>query len=69
MIWTIPHLAATAWARQHAPWMLDIHPVVPGLVAAIVPVIVLWSKRIEMSAPTMRIFFPERASSPSPTPN
>lgn len=69
MIWTIPHLAATAWARQHAPWMLDIHPVVPGLVAAIVPVIVLSSKRIEMSAPTMRIFFPERVDSPSPTPN
>jgi Na+/pantothenate symporter len=61
IIWTLPHLAYAGWARQHAPWMLDIHPVVPGLIAAIIPVIVLASRRIEMSAKAMKIFFPERS--------
>lgn len=63
MAWTIPHLAYSGWARQHAPWMLDIHPVVPGLVAAIIPMIVMRSKQIEMSSTTLRIFFPERSAS------
>jgi len=63
LAWTIPHLAFAAWARQHAPWVLDIHPVVPGLIAAIIPIAVLRSSRIEMSRYAMQLFFPERVDS------
>lgn len=61
IIWTIPHLAYAAWARQHAPWVLDIHPVVPGLVAALIPML-RRSTRIDMSPTALTIFFPERAA-------
>ncbi len=64
LIWTVPHLVYAGWAREHAPWMLDIHPVVPGLIAAALPM-VRRSPRIEMSAKTLQTFFPERAESPS----
>ena len=67
LIWTIPHLAYAAWARQHAPWILDIHPVVPGLIAAILPIALMRSARVEMSARAFQLFFPERANS-APTP-
>jgi Na+/proline symporter len=60
IIWTVPHLVYAAWARQHAPWILDIHPVVPGLIAALVPMLGR-STRIEMSPAAMRTFFPDRA--------
>jgi Na+/proline symporter len=61
IIWTVPHLAYAAWTRQHAPWILDIHPVVPGLVAAAIPML-RRSDRIEMSARALRTFFPDRAA-------
>jgi Na+/proline symporter len=62
IVWTVPHLAYAGWARQHAPWILDIHPVVPGLIAAFIPM--LWrSTRIEMSRRALDTFFPERAAS------
>ncbi|HTK29859.1 MAG TPA: sodium:solute symporter family protein [Vicinamibacterales bacterium] len=63
LIWTVPHLAYAAWARANAPWILDIHPVVPGLVAAIVPIAIFWSRRLEMSPKAMQLFFPERTGS------
>jgi Na+/proline symporter len=63
IVWTVPHLAYSGWARLHAPWILDIHPVVPGLVAALIPVIVMRSRTIEISSKTLQIFFPERAPS------
>jgi hypothetical protein len=56
----VPHLVYAAWARQHAPWILDIHPVVPGLIAALVPMLGR-STRIEMSPAAMRTFFPDHA--------
>lgn len=31
-------VAFATWARQHAPWILDIHAVVPGLLAALIPI-------------------------------
>jgi sodium/proline symporter len=58
--WTVPHLIYAGWARQHAPWVLDIHPVVPGLIAAIVPVVTMSSRTIEMSPRALQLFFPER---------
>lgn len=61
MIWTILHLVYAGWARAHAPWILDIHPVVPGLIAAALPVL-RFSPRIEMSAAALKLFFPERAA-------
>jgi len=63
IVWTIPHLAYPGWARLHAPWILDIHPVVPGLIAALIPVVVMRSKTIEISSNTLQVFFPERALS------
>jgi Na+/pantothenate symporter len=60
IIWIVPHLVYAAWARQHAPWILDIHPVVPGLIAALVPMLGR-STRIEMSPAALRTFFPDRA--------
>jgi Na+/proline symporter len=62
LVWTVPHLAAAGWARQHAPWMLDIHPVVPGFFAAAIPILLMRSKTIEMSDATRRVFFPEGTS-------
>ncbi len=59
MLWTIPHLAYVGWARQHAPWILDIHPVVPGLIAAAIPMMQRPS-HIEMSPQALQTFFPER---------
>jgi Na+/proline symporter len=61
LIWTVPHLVYAAWARQHAPWILDIHPVVPGLIAAAIPMLGR-SKNIEMSPAAVRTFFPGRAA-------
>ena len=60
MAWTVPHLLYAGWARRYVPWVLDIHPVVPGLIAALVPVILMRSRRIEASSRTLRVFFPER---------
>jgi Na+/proline symporter len=60
MIWTVPHLLYAGWARQHAPWILDIHPVVPGLVAAVIPMLRV-APTIEMSPAALKLFFPERA--------
>jgi Na+/pantothenate symporter len=62
MAWTIPHLLYAGWARQHAPWVLDIHPVVPGLVAALIPILVMASRHVDISPGTLQIFFPARAS-------
>jgi Na+/proline symporter len=62
LIWTVPHLVYAAWTREHAPWILDIHPVVPGLIAAAIPMLRL-SKHIEMSSAAMQTFFPEATSS------
>jgi len=59
LIWTVPHLAYASWARQHAPWILDIHPVVPGLIAAAMPML-RFSSTIEMSPKALATFFPER---------
>lgn len=59
MLWTIPHLIYAAWTREHAPWVLDIHPVVPGLIAALIPMLRL-SPVVEMSETALRTFFPER---------
>ncbi len=56
--WTMLHLVFGAWSRQHAPWVLDVHPVVPGLLAAIVPMLQR-SPRIDMSPATLALFFPE----------
>jgi Na+/proline symporter len=61
MIWTVPHLVYAGWAREHAPWVLDVHPVVPGLIAAAIPM-VSRAKRIDMSPAALRTFFPERAA-------
>jgi sodium/proline symporter len=59
VLWTVPHLIFAAWTRAHAPWILDIHPVVPGLIAAAIPVLRL-PRVVEMSAKTRRVFFPEQ---------
>ena len=49
--WTVLHL-------RHVPWAMDIHPVVPGLIAALLPM--LWrTGRIGMSPKALQIFFPE----------
>jgi Na+/proline symporter len=60
LAWTALHLIQAGWARQHAPWVLDIHPVVPGLIAALVPMLAC-PRRVEMSPATLEVFFPERA--------
>jgi Na+/proline symporter len=62
LVWTVPHLVYAAWTRQHAPWILDIHPVVPGLIAAIIPIAAFASSPIEMSPKTLQLFFPERSA-------
>jgi Na+/proline symporter len=61
LFWTVLHL-------QRVPWALDLHPVVPGLVAAAAPMLVCLAatRRIEMSTGTLRLFFPERATNASP---
>jgi hypothetical protein len=53
-------VAFATWARQHAPWILDIHAVVPGLLAALIPMF-RRSTRIEMSPTALNTFFPARA--------
>jgi Na+/proline symporter len=58
LIWIVPHLVFAAWTREHAPWILDIHPVVPGLIAAALPML-RRPARIEMSAKALATFFPE----------
>ncbi len=68
LVWTVPHLAYAAWARRHAPWMLDIHPVVPGLAAAILPIALMRSARVEMSSTALEVFFPERANAAPASP-
>jgi Na+/proline symporter len=65
LLWTALHLLGADWARIHVPWTLDLHPVVPGLVAAIVPMIVL-PHRLEMSPGTIAVFFPELLRSKPP---
>jgi Na+/proline symporter len=60
LVWTVPHLIYASWARQHAPWVLDIHPVVPGLVAALLPMI-RFASRIEMSNAAFRASRPPSA--------
>lgn len=60
MAWTVPHLVYPAWTRAHAPWILDLHPVVPGLVAAIIPIALMRARRVEMSPAVLSVFFPER---------
>jgi hypothetical protein len=52
--WTILHL-------RHVPWALDIHPVVPGLIAAVLPMLVR-SKTIDMSEKALATFFPSRSA-------
>lgn len=55
LAWTVLHLA-------RVPWSLDIHPVVPGLVVALVPF--AWrAAQPDLSAEAMRLFFPERLTS------
>jgi sodium/proline symporter len=66
LIWTVPHLVYAGWTRAHAPWILDIHPVVPGLIAAAIPML-LRSKQIEMSPAAMQTFFPDGTSPTSRT--
>jgi Na+/proline symporter len=61
LLWTALHLVFADWARRHAPWMLDLHPVVPGLAAALVPMLAL-PRRVEMSPGTLAVFFPDRVS-------
>jgi Na+/proline symporter len=63
LAWTVPHLLYAEWARHYAPWVLDIHPVVPGLVAALIPIAIMASKRIDVSSKTLQVFFPERPES------
>jgi Na+/proline symporter len=58
LVWTILHLLFAAWTRQHAPWILDVHPVVPGLIAAAIPML-RRPRRIEMSPAATTLFFPE----------
>jgi Na+/proline symporter len=53
--WTILHL-------RHVPWALDIHPVVPGLIAAVIPMLVR-SRAIDMSQKALATFFPSRLAS------
>jgi Na+/proline symporter len=67
LIWTVPHLVYATWAREHAPWILDIHPVVPGLIAAAIPML-FRSTHIEMSPTAMQTFFPDRVASTKATP-
>jgi Na+/proline symporter len=62
LFWTVLHL-------QRVPYALDLHPVVPGLVAAGLPMIACLAgrRRIDMSARTLASFFPERAANaPAP---
>jgi Na+/pantothenate symporter len=57
LAWTVLHL-------QRVPWALDLHPVVPGLAAAFLPMLIclLGRRRIDMSPDTFKAFFPERAA-------
>jgi Na+/proline symporter len=57
LVWTALHL-------QRVPWALDVHPVVPGLVAAFVPMLpcLAGARRIGMSPAAFKAFFPERAA-------
>jgi Na+/pantothenate symporter len=59
LFWTVLHLQRVA-----VPWVMDLHPVVPGLVAAAVPMIacLIGRRRIDMSSKALAIFFPERTS-------
>lgn len=60
LFWTVLHL-------QRVPWVMDLHPVVPGLMAAAVPMIACLAggRRIDMSAETLKAFFPERTADAS----
>jgi Na+/proline symporter len=49
LVWTALHL-------QRVSWALDVHPVVPGLAVALLPML-RQSRRIEMSPSTFRLFF------------
>jgi Na+/proline symporter len=58
LFWTGLHLAGV-------PWALDIHPVVPGLVAALIPMVGS-TRQVDMSPEAFRLFFPERVGRVSP---
>ncbi len=58
--WTVLHL-------KHVGWALDIHPVVPGLIAAVLPMLKRGA-RVDMSEATLELFFPSRVSAPPPSP-
>jgi Na+/proline symporter len=56
-------LVGLAWTALHlaeVPWAMDIHPVVPGLAAALLPFLKR-NRRIEMSPRTLALFFPDGA--------
>ncbi|MFN8058286.1 MAG: sodium:solute symporter family protein [Vicinamibacterales bacterium] len=55
LYWTTLHLQKVAWA-------MDVHPVVPGLVAAGIPML-FRASRIEMSPAAHRLFFGDAATS------
>ena len=61
LVWTVLHL-------QRVPWALEVHPVVPGLIAAAVPMVacLVGKRRVDMSPTALGIFFPERAEGASP---
>lgn len=54
IFWTVLHL-------RHVPWAMDVHPVVPGLIVGILPLL-RFSRRIEMSPKALALFFSERAT-------
>jgi Na+/proline symporter len=49
--WTILHL-------QRVPWALDLHPAVPGLVIALLPMLLV-RRAVDMSPAAFALFFPE----------
>lgn len=51
MAWTVLHLAKV-------PWALDIHPVVPGLAVALVPML-FPARSVAMSSKAFSLFFPD----------
>lgn len=63
LVWTAIHLLYAPWTRAHIPWALDVHPVVPGLVAALIPIL-RRERRIEMSPAALKLSFPDRSARP-----
>lgn len=54
LCWTVLHV-------QRVPWAMDLHPAVPGLVAALLPMLVV-RRGVDMSPQALRLFFPERVA-------